>query len=215
MSEMAYDATVHYFESQGYEVVLFQNQHRPYEAVGHHPDMFMFYDGQLYLEKDIDFQGIKGEAIGRQYPETIKYNVAQVGRYLIGYKEHVAQCILKHGEEKHYEWLNVKQGYAKCNVAVVGEGIITSDKGIYDVCRHKVQSLLIQKGYIELPGLDSGFIGGCCVAYKDKVFFNGDITKHPDYQKIKTFVESFGYTIDYVNKPLMDIGSFMVIERRI
>lgn len=208
---MVYKETIDYFNRLGYETILFKKQNRPYEAVSHHPDMFMFYDDDLFLEAGVDLEGIHGEAIGSKYPETIKYNVAKIGRYVICHRL-LADCLKDHFTKKDYELIHVKQGYAKCSTATVGDGIITSDKGIYDAC-HMMDRLLIRPGHILLPGMSTGFIGGTCVTLEGRVFFNGDITKHPDYALIKNFVEAKGYEIDYIDQPLMDVGSFIVIER--
>lgn len=213
LSEMVYQETLDYFKNQGYETILFKKQNKPYEAVCHHPDMFMFYDDELFLENSIELEGIHGEAIGIEYPETIKYNVAKVAGYVICHKEHVAECLKAHFTKKNYEWIHVNQGYAKCSTAVIGDGIITSDKGIYNACAGKVDRLLIRSGHIQLPGMSTGFIGGTCVCMNGRVFFNGDITEHPDYDSIRLFIESKGYEIDCIKRPLMDVGSFIVIER--
>lgn len=213
MSEEAYPETVEYFTKKGMEVIKFPRQNKPYEAVCHHPDMFMFYDEKLFVEPSCGVSGVKCELLGEKYPQTIKYNIAKVANSVICKYEDISDTVRAHIESAGYSVINVKQGYSKCSTAIVGHSIITSDKGIYEACRSQIDSLLIQSGHIELPGLDHGFIGGTCVSFDDTVFFNGDIEKHPDYARIKGFIEKQNMKIEYLKHPLMDIGSFVIVER--
>lgn len=210
ISESAYDETFAYFEDKGFEVIVFKSMEKPYPAVSDHPDMFMVYDEELYLEGDVDLDGIHCSTLGDKYPETVKYNVAIVGHYVICKKDAVDENLLNHLEGK-YQIIDVNQGYSKCATAVVKDKIITSDSGIYKACCGKIDALLIDEGHILLPGLNHGFIGGTCVCFDDTVFFNGDIRKHKNYDAIKAFIDPM--TIAYVNKPLRDIGSLIIIER--
>jgi len=210
ISQSAYDETFDYFINQGFEVIKFHSMNKPYEAVADHPDMFMVYDDKLFLEGDVKLEGIHCSRLGEKYPETVKYNVAIVGSYAIGKKSALDKTLFKHLEGK-YDFLDVNQGYAKCSTAIIGKKIITSDLSIYKACSGKIDALLIDEGHILLPGLNHGFIGGTCVAFDDTVFFNGDITKHINYDAIKAFIDPL--RISYVDKPLRDIGSFIIIER--
>ncbi len=212
ISESAYTETFNYFHNKGFEVITFKTMNKPYDAVADHPDMFMFYDELLFVERDVTIEGIKCSKLGLKYPDTVKFNLVKVDNKIICKYDLVDESIKQHIKDK-YEIIDVNQGYAKCSTAVINNKIITSDKGIFNACKDKLDSLLISPGHIELPGLDYGFIGGTCVCVDDVVFFNGDITKHPDYQQIKTFIEQDKLKIEYVNKPLRDIGSFIIIER--
>ncbi|MCH4889508.1 hypothetical protein EZV73_18145 [Acidaminobacter sp. JC074] len=213
ISEKAYDEAFDYFIEKGFEIIRFSSQDKPYEAVSHHPDMFLFYDDKLFVEGDCEIEGVRCERLGPKYPETIKYNIAKVGDYVICKYSHISARVKKHIEEKNYKVIDVNQGYAKCSTAIIRDSIITSDQGIFDACKDKLDCLLIEPGHIELPGLDYGFIGGTCLTFDDTVFFHGDITKHPDYEKIRVFIEKKHMRIDYLKRPLMDIGSFIVTER--
>ena len=109
--------------------------------------------------------------------------------------------------------INVKQGYCKCSICIVDDNsIITSDEGIYkEVIKYGIDCLLIQKGHIDLFELDYGFIGGCSGLISDKtLMFFGDIKKHPDYNKINTFVSSKNKTIiSLSDENLLDLGSLI------
>jgi len=214
ISEKAHTDTIDYFIKKDFEVVLFKDQLRPYDAVSHHPDMFMFYDEKLFLESDVTLEGITCGPLGNKYPETVKFNIAKVNNHIICKFDSVDETIKRHIKEQAYQIIDVKQGYAKCSTAVINDAIITSDKGIFRACEaENIKSLLIEPGHIVLEGLDHGFIGGSCVCFDETVFFNGDIKKHPDYQRIQAFITSLGKHIDDTKQPLTDIGSFIIIER--
>ncbi len=211
ISENAYKETID-FLSDFFDVIVFKDQHRPYKAVSNHPDIFMFYDKKLFIEKNIDLDGVPCEEIGNEYPEDVKFNIAKIDNYIICNEQYISDIIKRHIKENNYEIINVKQGYAKCSTLIIKHGIITSDKGIYKACKGKVDALLIEEGDILLPPLSHGFIGGSAVYFNDIVFFNGDITKHRNYEKIREFILRRGLEIRYIDRPLMDIGSFIIIE---
>lgn len=216
VSELAKKSLITYFEEKNFEVVLFKDMNKPYKGVSTHPDMFMFYDNKLFLEKDVKLKEIINfvycEKIGKKYPETIKYNICKIGNYIICKYENISEELKRHFKINDYKIINVKQGYTKCSTAIIDDkSIITSDKGIYLECKDKLSVLLIESGHIVLENFDYGFIGGTCVSFGNIVFFNGDISNHPDYVKIKKFIESKNKIIEFMNYPLEDLGSFIII----
>lgn len=208
----ASQAVQDYFIEKGYELYLFSGN-KAYPAVSNHPDLYLFYDGELFVEPSVLLEGIVCSSIGESYPDHVKYNVAKVGDYVICHPKYVDEKLFNHLEER-YTIISVKQGYSKCSTLVVDESsIITSDLGIYKaVQQFNLNALLISPGHILLNGLDYGFIGGAGVRVEKSVFFCGDITKHPDYEKIKDFIEKRELKIEYTKEPLMDLGSLFIIE---
>ena len=201
-----------YFKSKNIEVILFEG-HKTYESVKNHPDLYMFYDGVLFCEPsvDIDLPKVLGPTIGKKYPENIKYNLAKVGKYIIGLKAMVPDFLMKHFEEKEYVFIDTCQGYAKCSTGVVDDNsVITSDESIAKACQaHGIEVLLIEPGHIKLPGLSYGFIGGACLRVGQEMFFSGDIRKHPNYKEIKAFLHDRNLECQWTNEPLIDLGSFI------
>ena len=62
----------------------------------------------------------------------------------------------------------------------------------------------------ELPGYDTGFLGGTSGRVGDEIVFNGDLSAHPDFEAIKDFIRSRGLQIKYFESyPLRDIGSII------
>ena len=73
--------------------------------------------------------------------------------------------------------------------------------------------MLVEKGSVHIDKYDYGFIGGCCgLINKNTLLFNGDLSLHSDFDKIKNFLydNDINY-IDIKGKPLTDIGSIIPI----
>lgn len=149
----------------------------------------------------------------KKYPNNIQYNVAILGNYAIHNFKYTDNIILEYLDKFNIKKINVKQGYCKCSICIVDENsIITSDEGIHkEVIKYGIDSLLIEKGYIDLFDLDYGFIGGCSgLISKDTLSFFGDIKKHPDYNRILEFVNKKNKKIiSLSNEKLLDLGSLI------
>ena len=69
---------------------------------------------------------------------------------------------------------------------------------------------------MKIDKYDYGFIGGCCgLINKNVLLFNGDLSLHSDFDKIKKFLydNNVNY-IDIKGKPLTDIGSIIPIMEK-
>ena len=72
--------------------------------------------------------------------------------------------------------------------------------------------LKISKGSVYLPGFDYGFIGGASGKIADdEIIFNGDISKHPDYKNIMSFLCKHNVKAVSFKDKLEDIGSIIPI----
>jgi hypothetical protein len=166
--------------------------------LNYHPDMFcfhlkdntwIFYEGayknnQEILDKLNLEIIIENDPVSGNYPDYIGLNCAEAGKSLICAKKHANKKILEYAENI----IDVKQGYARCSVCILGEAIITADKNI---CKNFTgDKLLIKAGSIDLFGYDYGFIGGCSGFFAHKLLFTGDIESHPDFLRIKDFCEN-------------------------
>lgn len=159
---------------------------------------------------------IKGcTSLTSNYPNDIAYNIARVGEFVICNFKYTDDVIKNYIDEHNLTVVDVSQGYAKCNVCIADENsIITSDQGIYEKCiRFGIDALKISCGNIKLDGYEYGFIGGASVKTSNNtMFFFGDIKKHPDYLKIKEFLNKKGIDILCIDgKKLEDIGSVVII----
>lgn len=151
------------------------------------------------------------------YSNDCLLNFADIGDNIICNKSILAQEILEALPQKQI--IDVKQGYSKCSVCIVKHNtIITDDISIYNaVSRYdNIKSLLVEKGSVHIEKYDYGFIGGCCgLIDKALLLFNGDLSTHTDFDKIKNFLYDNGVSyIDIKGKPLTDIGSIIPITEK-
>ena len=111
--------------------------------------------------------------------------------------------------------LNVNQGYTQCStIAVTNNAYITDDIGIYNTLqKENIDSLLIEKGDIILPGYDYGFIGGASVKLNEKqILFFGDILNKEDKNKVISFIKKYNIEPLFISdKKLTDIGSAIIL----
>ena len=142
-------------------------------------------------------------------------NVCFMGDMVICDPKKASPRILDICREGGISIIKVRQGYAKCSVAVVSKGaVITSDEGIYSACKNaKTDCLRISPGSIRLEGYDHGFIGGCCgLISKELLVFSGNIKSHPSYHDIKAFSQNYGVYIESLSyDELYDIGGILPI----
>lgn len=147
------------------------------------------------------------------YPLNVCYNVCIIENAILCKTDVTDEVILKEAKNRGYRIINTRQGYSKCSVCILNEkAVITADRNIYSVLKESgFDVLLISPGNILLPGYDYGFIGGCCGKLsKDMLYFYGDVSRHPDYEKILEFSHKYGVDILFDNSfPLTDIGSII------
>ena len=151
------------------------------------------------------------------YPNDCLLNFADIGDYIICNKSILTKDIVDLLPNKQI--IDVKQGYSKCSVCIVKHNtIITDDISIYNAISQydNIKSLLVEKGSVHIEKYGYGFIGGCCgLVDKDVLLFNGDLSTHTDFDKIKNFLYDNGVKyIDIKGKPLTDIGSIVPITEK-
>lgn len=211
----------------GTEVIMLDENRSLSEPVRKHADMsclslgggrFLTYDNAL-AEK-LSLAGadviIPKAAQSSDYPHDIGVNCLIIGKYIICNTTYCVPELREYAESNDLKLLNVRQGYARCSVAVIDErSVITADKGIAErMSGEGFDVLLIRPGFIELPGYDCGFIGGCCGKMsKDRILFSGSLRSHPDGAAITEFVTSRGVEIITASDGILyDFGGFIAVE---
>lgn len=170
------------------------------------PSVFDYYYNLLSRYDIIVHKGKM--RVKEPYPYDSIYNLASNGKISIHNFE-ITDEVLKNAID--FEKVDVKQGYAKCNVLFTKKGVITSDAGIYNKLKDE-RKLLITPGFIDLEGYEYGFIGGAS-GFDDCVYFLGDVRTHKDFLKIKSFLDE--EKTDFVNLGegnLKDYGSLIFLE---
>ncbi len=208
LSQSAYPSLRDHLLSDGHEVIPFEPVETLKGSLSEHPDMVF-----CKLKTGVVFKG-DPEKLGPLYPGDIIYNACSTGKYIIHNFKYTDPELLDAADKQGLIRVNIRQGYGKCSILPVTEdGIITYDKGIYLACSAKgLKVLLIRPGHIDLPGYDTGFIGGASGRVGDAILFNGDLSAHPDHDAIMHFIEDLGLKVKYFKEgPLTDIGSIIEV----
>ena len=190
-------------KKHGFSPVILPKDDKLPEFVSSHADMLtvklgdelLFSSGYYEKNKDIlkDFPVIlTEEEYGGRYPRDILFNVLFTPTHLYGNLPYVSEKIKEFAHSNTITPVCVKQGYAKCSVAGINGGYITSDTGLYRTLTENGENVLkITEGHFVLSGLNYGFVGGSSFYSDGKLYFFGDISLHPDYEKIKSFCLEF------------------------
>lgn len=226
ISETADKALIEYMKSRG-AVILVPKDQRFDSRIASHPDLVIsIADNSLIIDDNADSSifnqldtlsvpYIRSAArLGKHYPDDIAYNAVVTKEHLIHNLDYTNSLLLAHCKNSGKILINVKQGYSKCSTVLVdNRHLITSDLGIYNAAKNFLDILLIRPGFAALDGFDYGFLGGCSGVIDDTVVFHGDLSKHPDFEKIKEFIESAGKRLYYFTDfALRDIGSILVFQ---
>lgn len=277
LSSEANESLKTYLINLGYSIETINYGGSTYYPVCTHPDIFMC---RLGLWENIDIFPGNYEKLLPEYPGNIIYNAVCTGKYFIHNLKHTDSELLAFATEwkdshsgvttdftekackssaDKLLYVDVPQGYTRCCLLPVDDtSFITSDIGIANaLISAGADVLVIEKGHIELPGFNYGFIGGCaghimlpqhlchyyphtdinnsCDAHiiriiatsdmcspdtsgspenalRKTIIFNGNLSAHPNYDAIKTFITERNTDIIYFkNYPLTDIGSILAL----
>ena len=207
------------------EVILCPPCEDLYNAVCGHPDMLIHFINEKtllvhksmpnqfisYLERnDLKIIFSKDE-LKINYPKDIILNAISLKDFFIHILAFTDKNLLNSINNK--KLINVKQGYSKCSTAIINDqAIITSDKGICSALRYEgLDVLLLPPGDILLPGLNYGFIGGCCgLINKSQLLFYGNLDFYLYGNEVKDFLKKYGVEPIYLrNGKLIDRGSLI------
>ena len=200
-----------------------------YSEIADHPDIYVCLIDESLIASPEQYEHIASQIanvpdrprlilgakpLGMKYPESASYNAVQVGRFLIHNTGFTDDSVLEAAGILGLKLINVAQGYANCSIAVVDErSIITSDLGIASAIRkhhHEIEVLTVSPGHVRLEGFEYGFLGGTSGRIGNYVIFNGNLEEHPDFFRIREFIESRSLKLKYFREyPLTDIGSII------
>jgi len=177
------------------------------------PSVFEYYKSILPANISL----IKGDADPQNtYPGDCAYNVAKLGNRIIGNLKYIDSKIKEIYDKMGYEFINVKQGYTKCNMCIVdNNSVITEDEGIFKtLTRCGIDVLLLNTHSVKLNGFEYGFIGGASGFLKPGCLaLFGDLKFHPEENQIKTFLKKNGVNItSLLSTNVTDFGSLIYLN---
>lgn len=201
-----------------------------YSSISAHPDIFLFlFDDKKFIHsKSLPYEILKRikekgvhliESLltpSGQYPKTVSLNAVRVGEFIFHNLRFTDPEIINEAHKKGLKLVHINQGYTRCSVIPINQkAVITSDIGFAKKAREVgLDAELIIPGHIILQGELFGFIGGASGVTPDgRIIFLGDITEHPDFQKIDLFLKRHGTKYSYLpDVPLLDAGCLFFIE---
>ena len=216
LSSLAHPALCTYLENAGHVIHNFPELRTVSNLVANHPDVLLC---KLGVKPESPIYEGAPNALSPVYPGDCRYNAACTGKFFI-HKLDVTDADLldaaKASCENELEIIDVRQGYAKCSTVIVDEdSIITYDKGIAKPCEAAgMNVLLVEPCFVKLRGADTGFIGGASGRVDGEIVFNGDLSVHPNFREITTFIETQGLGCKWFESyELEDIGSIITVTK--
>lgn len=201
-----------------------------YEAISAHPDILMHIlpNNEIVIHKNcpqefidslssLNFKiNLSQNELKYNYPFNIHLNAVSSETFFLHNLKYTDPILIK--KIKVRNLINVKQGYTKCSTAIIKDDVfITSDKGIYTALSNEnCHVLLLPPGDIDLPGLDYGFIGGCCgLIDKDTLAFYGNLKYYKYGKEIMNFLKKHQIKPVYLREGrLIDRGSILTSSIR-
>lgn len=201
-----------------------------YQAIGAHPDIqFHPVDGNNIviapnagkgLAQKLLAEGfnlLEGKsALAGKYPANVAYNVARIGNLAFHRLDAIDPVLREELEKRGVEIIDIKQGYSKCSALILGNNLlITEDRGLWEKATAlRVKTLLIDSGFVQLPTLNYGFLGGAGgLIAKNKIAITGDITLSSSYLNIIKYLEDHSCDLDFLSQePALDIGSLVPLK---
>ena len=155
------------------------------------------------------------ESQGEKYPLDAIFNGLVIENKLFCKTDTFSKEILKYTDSLDIKTVHVNQGYPACTTLKISENAaITADRGMAKALKkEKISVLVIESGGISLFPYEYGFIGGAASLFEDKIYFLGDISKHPESKKILNFIEENGKTaVSLSDEPLADLGGIIFLK---
>lgn len=211
----------------GFEVLTVPPSKVLYEAVCGHPDMLLHKidNNNVIVHKDMETNFIEklkkhnlnifhsANELQKSYPFNIILNAVNLSSLFIHNVKYTDSTLLQYVKDKKIK--NVKQGYSKCSTAIVAEdAIMTNDKSIAGCASEEgIDVLLLSPGDILLPGINYGFIGGCCGLLEERLLgFYGSLEHYAFGKEVLNFLKKHSVEPVFLsNKKLIDRGTIFRI----
>jgi hypothetical protein len=210
------------------EVIDFETDGIVYNSISCHPDIFFCQTpGKLVVSPDcpekyfklLDNRRVTYELgssnLDNVYPGTSKYNAVSVGKYLIHNIKYTDNKIVElHKQREDGVVINVRQSYTRCNLIVLQNIFLCSDKGVFVALKNAgLNAFYVDPTGIFLEGHDNGFFGGCCGVLDDKIFIIGSLKHINESKKLTDILTSNNIKIvELVDGRLFDGGGILFVD---
>lgn len=211
----------------GFQVLTVPPSKVLYKAVCGHPDMLLHIIDKksIIVHKNMENKFIdqlkehklnvffSANELQSSYPFNIMLNAVNLTSLFIHNIKYTDNNLLQFVQNKKIK--TVKQGYSKCSTAIVSDNaIMTSDKAIAACAAEEgVDVLLLPPGDILLPGINYGFIGGCCGLLEESLMaFYGSLNNYLYGSEVLEFLRKHNVEPVFLrNTKLIDRGSIFII----
>lgn len=208
------------------QIVEFATEGITYEAISGHPDIFFcptpaglivapnLPEKYFSILDQNNIHYIKGSLpVGREYPETARYNSLVTDKFII---QNARSCdpVIRNLNKEH-EIIETKQGYVRCNlIALPNETFITSDRGIEkSLNQRSLEVLFVDPTCVKLDGFERGFFGGACGLHDNTLFVCGSLKYFKEKKFIESFVARAGISIiELYDGPPVDVGTILFLK---
>lgn len=207
ISPLAHSEVTDYLREKGHIIVFPEKNEGIDPAVALHPDLQLC---RLGAGPDA-LMARPAHLPAGAYPKDAAMCAVIMGNYLI-HRPDITDISIKAALPDAVT-VPVAQGYTRCSCAVVDDAaLITADRGVISALEavREITVLPVRPGGVELPGYPEGFLGGACGRVGNEVIWNGDLSRHPDGEWIRRFIEQRGLTVaDFPGLPLLDVGGIL------
>ncbi|MBC2580290.1 DUF6873 family GME fold protein [Clostridium sp. DJ247] len=212
----------------GCQVLVCPPSNLLYDAICGHPDILLHIidNKNIIVHKDMNKEFIESlrslnlnvilskHSLKSNYPYDIMLNSLNFSNLFVHNLKFTDPKLLRYVSYK--KLISVKQGYTKCSTAIVNENaVITSDNTIASALgKENIDVLLLPSGDILLPGLNYGFIGGCCgLLDRNTLAFYGDLNYYKYGNDVINFLKKHSVKPVFLRQgKLIDRGSLFIIE---
>ena len=214
--------TIQNLSSLGFNVIKSKRLNNLYDAVKGHTDLQIvkIKDDivvcpecyEYYKSKNLNNLICGSSELDGQYPGDVLYNVAAFGKFAV-HNFRFTDSVLRECIKKNFLFeIRVNQGYSKCSICIITDSaVITEDDSIAKkLSEQNIDVLKIEKGSVELKGLNYGFFGGATGLWNNTLFINGELKYHTDGDNIKSFCKKHKVSIiELKSGRISDIGSIL------